>query len=484
MATAAYLSKYFKRITIIESDDVLNDVFMKSTPSEILDYRCRLESPTSLGRSGDKLFNEYGVRTYSLKTDLRLAASGIILNQDLTEDFDWLGIDRFTLEIVLRREFCLKFSNQVEWKCNSRVTELIVDRSLNIVKGVKYRSKKNTGSPSLEIYGDFIIDCTGHNTSSPKWLKEKFNLIVPTIQIHYGCGYVTCIGERFRTGDPSLDSVAVIGSSVNSPENNFGFIITPMRTIDTTDHDSLGILATLAINCVNSEYPPNDSYENLLEWAKENLDQEYYAVLKSIKVCSPLLSYRRAVDARKYVETLGKKWPQNYILLGDAICALNPQYAQGMTHALRHARELEKIFDESCHMLKDISHIFNRRATVITEECWFASTANDWKTPTLKVIETHKNGEVKTYQRGNDSSTTNNLQLRVPLKIRFMQWYSYWFLQCAAKSGQLSTDFMRVVQQQGNSSILMKPTTFFTVIHMALMSYVKNWNFFGGRSAH
>ncbi|CAF4743246.1 unnamed protein product, partial [Rotaria sp. Silwood2] len=90
MATAAYLSKYFKRITIIESDDVLNDVFMKSTPSEILDYRCRLESPTSLGRSGDKLFNEYGVRTYSLKTDLRLAASGIILNQDLTEDFDWL----------------------------------------------------------------------------------------------------------------------------------------------------------------------------------------------------------------------------------------------------------------------------------------------------------------------------------------------------------------------------------------------------------
>ncbi|CAF3910444.1 unnamed protein product [Rotaria sp. Silwood1] len=118
MATAAYLSKYFKRITIIKSDDVLNDIFMKSTPSEILDYCYRLESPTSLGRSGvsqiyqlhglqgegykillelfprlkDKLFNEYGIRTYSLKTGLRLAASDIILNQDLTEDFDWLGV--------------------------------------------------------------------------------------------------------------------------------------------------------------------------------------------------------------------------------------------------------------------------------------------------------------------------------------------------------------------------------------------------------
>ncbi len=52
MVTAAYLSKYFKQITIIESDDVLNDTLMKSTSNELLDYRCRLESPTSLGRSG------------------------------------------------------------------------------------------------------------------------------------------------------------------------------------------------------------------------------------------------------------------------------------------------------------------------------------------------------------------------------------------------------------------------------------------------
>ncbi|CAF5065195.1 unnamed protein product, partial [Rotaria sp. Silwood1] len=52
IVTAAYLTKYFKRITIIESDDVLSDTFMKSTPNQLLDYRCRLASPTSLGRSG------------------------------------------------------------------------------------------------------------------------------------------------------------------------------------------------------------------------------------------------------------------------------------------------------------------------------------------------------------------------------------------------------------------------------------------------
>ena len=52
MATAAYLTKYFKRIKTIESHDVLNDTLTKSTLSELLYHRCRLVSPSSVGRSG------------------------------------------------------------------------------------------------------------------------------------------------------------------------------------------------------------------------------------------------------------------------------------------------------------------------------------------------------------------------------------------------------------------------------------------------
>jgi hypothetical protein len=92
---------------------------MKSTPNELLDYRCRLESSTSLGRSGvsqmyqlhvlqdegykilqeifpqlqNKLFNQYNVRNYSLKNDSRLTFSGVTLNQDLTEDINFLGMN-------------------------------------------------------------------------------------------------------------------------------------------------------------------------------------------------------------------------------------------------------------------------------------------------------------------------------------------------------------------------------------------------------
>ncbi len=102
--------------------------------------------------------------------------------------YKWLDLDRFTLETVLRKVVYSQLKNQIEWKCNTRVIQLIVDQLLNIIKGVKCRSKKNIGSSSFDIYGDFIINCTGQNSSSLKWLKDSFNLIVPTEQIHFGCG--------------------------------------------------------------------------------------------------------------------------------------------------------------------------------------------------------------------------------------------------------------------------------------------------------
>lgn len=494
MVTAAYLTKYFERITIVESDDVLNDSIMESTPEQLLDYRCRLESPTSLGRSGvsqiyqihafltegvkilselfpkliDKLSSEYNIRTYSMKNETRFASGGILLRRDLTEDFDCLSGDRFTLEIVMRKELCSQYGSQIEWKCNTRVTNLIVDQSSNSVKGITYRSKHSPSS--VDIYGDFIIDCTGRNTSSLKWLRENFNLIVPTVQMHYGCGYMTFIGERFRTGDPSLDSAHLLGITTDSPKQNVGFIVMPIRTIKTDDTNSLGTLSAIAINCVNYEYPPNDSYENLLEWANENLGPEYYAILKATKVYSPLIPYRRGINDRKFVESLGKEWPQNYILLGDAMCTFNPQYAQGMTHACRQARALANIFRENSHHLKDISHIFNRRASVITDECWLGSIPNDWKSPTLKIVETDKYNQVKTYQRGGDMNSNNNIEPRAPLIIRFMQWYSYWFLRCIPKSAEISTDFARVIMQCSNPMLLMKPKNFFMVFYTALMN--------------
>ncbi|CAF3579397.1 unnamed protein product [Rotaria socialis] len=489
MTTAAYLSKYFKRITLIESDDVLNETLMKSTANELLDYRCNLKCSSSLGRAGvtqsyqihvlqgeganilfelfpnlkAKLINEYGACLCSLKNKFRFVIGDVLLNKNLTEDLHWFCIDRFTLETILRRELCLQYDNeQIQWMSNTKVTQLIVNQSTNAVLGVKYRSKLNSDT-KMQLYSDFIIDCTGRYSSSIKWLKENFDLILPTEELHTGTGYVSFVGERFKTGNVSLDSIHVGGNAAHAPNHNKGFLTTPIRQIKSSDPNSLGLLSNFAVYCVNSEYPPNDSYENLLEWIKEYLPIDYYLILKSTKLLSPLLPYRRAFDSRKYVELLGRKWPLNYILLGDAMCVFNPKNGQGMTHACRQAKQLNEIFKQKYH-LKDISFIYNRQASSISEECWLGSTTNDWAVPTLKVIKTDQYGKTTTYQRSEDS-TSNYSQPKIPLFMQFLQWYTHWLIKCAAQSGELSTAFLYVVFQEKTPYSLLQPKFFLKILY-------------------
>jgi 2-polyprenyl-6-methoxyphenol hydroxylase-like FAD-dependent oxidoreductase len=494
MTTAAYLSKYFKRITIIESDDVLNDTLMKSTPEELLDYRCSLKNASSLGRPGvsqsyqihvlqgegskilfelfpnlkTKLLNEYGAKIASLKNEFRFVIGDVLLNKNLTEDLHWFCIDRFTLEIVLRRELYLQFNKQqIQWMCNTKVMQLIVDQSTNSVHGVKCRSKLNSDE-QINLYADFIIDCTGRHSSSIKWLKQNFNLIIPTEQLHTGTGYVSFVGERLKTGNPLLDSIQVGGNAAHAPHHNKGFLTTPIREMKTSDPNSLGLLSNFAVYCVNSEYPPNDSYENLLEWVKEYLPIDYYLILKSTNILSPLLPYRRAFDDRKYVESLGRQWPRNYILLGDSMCVFNPKNGQGMTHACRQARQLNLIFKKN-YPLKDIPYIYNRQGSSISEECWLGSITNDWAVPTLKLVQTDKFGLTKTYQR-TDDSTLNFPQPKTPLFMQFLQWYTYWLIQCAAQSGELTTAFIHVVFQEKTPYSLLKPKFFLKILYSSIMN--------------
>ena len=133
---------------------------------------------------------------------------------------------------------------------------------------------------------------------------------------------------------------------------------------------------------------------------------------------------------------------------------------------------LANILNEQRHALDDISHVYSRRAAAISEECWLLSTANDWKTPSLKIVTTDKQGHSVVQERDGHSSTSKKEQFRAPLMIRFLQWYNHWFLQCASKSGELTTDLLSVMNQESNPLLLFRPSTIYSVLAAALTSHL------------
>ena len=498
MTSAAYLSKYFRRVTIVESDDVLNDQLMKSSDDELLSYRCDLSSSCSLGRSGvsqsyqihvlqgegrkilfdlfpqlqQRLIDGFGACLVSLRKHFRFVIGDVLLNGNLTDDLHWFCVDRFTLETVLRRELVDQFSaHEIQWRCNTKVSQLIVDSANNAVLGVRCRQRREEHAQE-DLLADLIIDCSGRNGSSLKWLTEHFDLSVPTEQIHIGIGYVSFVAERFRTGNPSLDSLHVGGLAAHAPDHNKGFLTTPIRRLDKPEENSLGLLSNFAIYCMNEEYPPSDSFDNLLEWVKEHFPPDYYTILKSSQLRSPLLPYRRAFDQRKYVEAVGKRWPKNFLLLGDSMCAFNPKNGQGMTHACRQARQLMRIFEEN-YPLDDIPLIYNRQASSISHECWLGSTTNDWAVPKLKQILTDQFGQTRTFER-DPNETCHGPAPRPGFFMQFLQWYTFWLIRCAASSGELTTAFLYVVFQEKSPFSLLKPRFFFRILLASLSNSLRS----------
>lgn len=68
-------------------------------------------------------------------------------------------------------------------------------------------------------------------------------------------------------------------------------------------------------------------------------------------------------------------------MLGDAVCSLNPLYAQGMSMALREAALLGRIVDR--HGTRGVGVAFLREATPLVDAAWTLATSADLGHPEI-----------------------------------------------------------------------------------------------------
>jgi 2-polyprenyl-6-methoxyphenol hydroxylase-like FAD-dependent oxidoreductase len=74
-----------------------------------------------------------------------------------------------------------------------------------------------------------------------------------------------------------------------------------------------------------------------------------------------------------------KALPENLLLLGDAVCAFNPVYGQGMTTAALGAMALQKCLRERNGSLTGLSRRFQKRLAKINKAPWLMATGEDYR---------------------------------------------------------------------------------------------------------
>ncbi|WP_133906681.1 hypothetical protein [Actinophytocola oryzae] len=103
-------------------------------------------------------------------------------------------------------------------------------------------------------------------------------------------------------------------------------------------------------------------------------------VLAQAEAPSPVLTHRMPTSLRRHVEGL-KQTPAGFLVLGDAICSVNPVHAHGMSSAALQASALDRAITRHGPTSPGLVRAFYRRAARAVDVPWRLAAWADFADP-------------------------------------------------------------------------------------------------------
>ncbi|MFY1671326.1 FAD-dependent oxidoreductase [Plantactinospora sp. WMMB334] len=201
---------------------------------------------------------------------------------------------------------------------------------------------------------DLVVACTGRHT---RFLDQLAGLGFPApqvsaIRIDVACG--TCVVPR-RPDDLGGAPAVVVN---DLPGDHRMGVMVPVE----------GDRWMITLGSFHGEAPPIEpaGYE---EFARRLPAPVIADVLARSRVRTPVLTHRMPASQRRHVEWLDRT-PPGFLVLGDAVCSLNPVHAQGMSSAALQARALGRAVARHGPTSPRLPRAFYRRAARVVDVPW------------------------------------------------------------------------------------------------------------------
>jgi 2-polyprenyl-6-methoxyphenol hydroxylase-like FAD-dependent oxidoreductase len=126
----------------------------------------------------------------------------------------------------------------------------------------------------------------------------------------------------------------------------------------------------------DGDYPPTDE-AGFLTFARKLRSPALYAAIAGAEPLGPIAGQRATENRLRHYDRL-ERFPDGVVAVGDAVCAFNPVYGQGMTAAALGIEVLEHwLGEEWSRGVPDPGRIFQRRLAGMTAVPWQLSTGAD-----------------------------------------------------------------------------------------------------------
>jgi hypothetical protein len=188
-------------------------------------------------------------------------------------------------------------------------------------------------------------------------------------QVRIDLGYTSRLYER----PPGFDAWKILVLNGQAPTSQrSGFI-----------SDVEGGRWIVSLNGYFGDHAPTDP-EGFLEFARGLPTPHIYEYIRDAKPVTALTQHKIPSSRWLHYERLARQ-PEGFVLLGDAVCALNPVFGQGMTVAALGAKflgeQLAQAKASSEGLPLKVSRPFQKKLAGLIALCWTLTTTMDLAHP-------------------------------------------------------------------------------------------------------
>lgn len=187
------------------------------------------------------------------------------------------------------------------------------------------------------------------------------------------------------------------------------------------------------------DYPPGDE-RGFLDYARSLPVPNLYEAIRDAEPLTPIATHKFPANRQRHYERM-PRFPDGFVVLGDAACSFNPIYGQGMTTAALEANALTSCLDQHFRAHDDLNGFarsFQKEVARTVKVPWLLATCEDFRYP---ETEGHR-----------------------PLGMSLLKWYAGRVHELANSHPLTTLRFYEVLHMLKSPAALFDPRILFAVL--------------------